>query len=221
MQKLEDVLRELTEKGIYIFPEPLATKDQIKEMIDLQEKKLNPDDGSYEFGRAGRVGSVKSWEGTAVHDVFNSSVLTDLAKNFMVSEMGGPPSFDELFITHDYRCDQGSARNGFLHFDRLSTFKFFMYLTDCDKDSGAFSYVPDTYQLGKELRTKAWKKTGKYGKIKNRLEIDYPDLGYKQEDAVPVEGPAGTLFAFHSDVFHVGGGVKEGLERRVIRHHYR
>ena len=216
---VSEISKTLIEEGIYVFPEPMATPEQIEEMINIQESRLEPDDGSYEFGRSGRLGAITSWNGTAIGDIFNSPVVIDTANDFMVSEMGGTPRFNEFHITHDYRSDQGLARNGHLHFDRLGTFKFFMYLTDCDKDSGAFSYVPGSYQLGKNLRKKAWDKTSDYGGAKNRLEIDYPELGYKAENAVPIEGPAGTMFAFHSDVFHMGGSVSEGKERRVIRFH--
>jgi len=216
---IDDISKTLIDKGIYIFPQPVATPEQIQEMIDIQEKNLGPDDGSYEFGRSGRIGSLNRWGGTAIHDVFAKNVVIETANTFMTEEMGGSPQFNEFHITHDYRSDQGLARNGHLHFDRLGTFKFFMYLTDCDRSSGAFSYIPDSYTLGKELREKAWEETSDYGGAKNRLELDYPDLGYKAKNAVPIEGPAGTLFAFHSDVFHMGGSVDEGKERRVIRFH--
>lgn len=216
---IDDISKTLIDKGIYIFPQPVATPEQIQEMIDIQENNLGPDDGSYEFGRSGRIGSLNRWRGTAIHDVFAKNVVIETANTFMTEEMGGSPQFNEFHITHDYRSDQGLARNGHLHFDRLGTFKFFMYLTDCDRSSGAFSYIPDSYKLGKQLREQAWKETSDYGGAKNRLELDYPDLGYKAKDAVPIEGPAGTLFAFHSDVFHMGGSVDEGKERRVIRFH--
>ena len=218
-QTTSKISEKLIEDGIYIFPEPMATPEQIKKMIDIQEQNLGKDDGSYQFGRAGRLGSLGQWKNTVIEEVFKIPVITETAKDFMTAEMNGPPNFSEIFITHDYRSDQGTARNGYLHFDRLGTFKFFMYLTDCDKDSGAFSYYPGTYQLGKSLRKKEQGRD--YANIKNRLEIDYPELGYKTEDVVPIEGPAGTMFVFHSDVFHMGGSVADGRERRVIRLHYR
>ena len=214
-----DIAEILIDQGIYIFPGVMATPTQIKEMIEVQEKMLGVDDGSYEFGRHGKIGSVDNWQGTAIHEVFGDDMINELANVFMQKEMGGTPGFNDIHITHDYRSDQGLARNGYLHFDRLGTFKFFMYLTDCDKDSGAFSYVPNSYQKGKELRQAEWRRTGDFGQIANRLEVDYPSLGFTSDDAVPIEGPAGTMFAFHSDVFHMGGSVKEGNERRVIRYH--
>ena len=216
-----NVIDKLVSEGIYIFPEPFATQEQVEKIISLTEDKLDPDDGSYEFGRAGRIGPIEDWIGTTVHDIFSRPSLWALASIFMEKEMDTAPFFNELFVTHDYRSDQGLARNGELHFDRIETFKFFMYLTDCDRDSGAFRYVPESYQIGKKLRVEARDNISEYEKIKNRLELAYPKLGYTFADSIPVEGPAGTIIAFHSDVFHVGGHVADGKERRVIRLHLR
>ena len=219
MNDIKHISSELINNGIYIFPAPMANKEQLGDMVEIHKNRLDADDGSYQFGRSGRIGPISSWEGTAIYEVFNNPLVVETANEFMLKEMGGASVFNEIHITHDYRSDQGLARNGYLHFDRLGTFKFFMYLTDCDKDSGAFSYVPGSYKLGKKLRSEAWDQTSAYGGVKNRLELDYPDLGYKSEDAIPIEGPAGTMFAFHSDLFHMGGSVSEFNERRVIRFH--
>lgn len=207
----------LTSDGVYIFPDPFATKKQIKEIIELTENELEEDDGSYKFGRAGRIGSVEKWKGTSIHDVFGSPLIWDIAFNFMKTV----PTFDEIFVTHDYRVDQGLAANGFLHFDKRPTFKFFMYLTDCDEDSGAFRYVPKSYHIGEKLRMESREKTSEYREMKNKLEIDYSELGYTFSDSIPIEGLAGTMFAFHSDVFHMAGRILKGKERRVIRLHLR
>lgn len=215
---IEDIL---TSDGVYVFPKPFATPKQIEEIIRLTETELQENDGSYEFGRAGRIGSVEKWKDTAIYDIFSSSSIWDIAFSFMKNEINTVPNFNEIFVTHDNRSDQGLAANGFLHFDRRPTFKFFMYLTDCDRDSGAFHYVPKTYQIGKKLRTESRNESSDYKDMKNKLEIDYPELGYTAFDSIPIEGPAGTMFAFHSDVFHMGGRISEGNERRVIRLHVR
>ena len=55
--------------------------------------------------------------------------------------------------------------------------------------------------------------------VKNRLELDYPEL-YDPKKLIPVEGKAGTLIVFDSDLFHQGGKInKKGLERIVLRMH--
>ena len=51
--------------------------------------------------------------------------MLEVAQNYM----SHPNLNNELFITHDYKHDNGLARNGYLHFDRTFTFKFLIYLT--------------------------------------------------------------------------------------------
>lgn len=144
---------------------------------------------------------------------------------------------DSIYSTHDYKFDGNIARNGYLHFDRNSSLKFFIYLDDVNKENGAFFIQPNSHKLGKELREKAWgkmipkpndnllKKVVKklFGKnfsvVKNRIELDYPEL-YDSSKLIPVEGKAGTLIVFDSDIFHLGGLIeKKGLERLVLRMH--
>ena len=55
--------------------------------------------------------------------------------------------------------------------------------------------------------------------VKNLIELDYPEL-YDESKLIPVEGKAGTLIVFDSDLFHQGGKInKKGAERIVIRMH--
>ena len=110
-------------------------------------------------------------------------------------------------------------------------------MNDVTKENGAFFIQPNSHKLGKELREKAWGKFiptpndnflkkvllklfGKhFSVVKNRLELDYPEL-YDYSKLIPVEGKAGTLIVFDSDVFHQGGKInKEGEERIVLRMH--
>ena len=145
--------------------------------------------------------------------------------------------FSSIYSTHDYKFDGSIGRNGYLHFDRNVSLKYFLYLNDVTKENGAFFIQPNSHKLGKELREKAWGKFiptpndnlikkvvlklfGKhFSVVKNRLELDYPEL-YDSSKLIPVEGKAGTLIVFDSDVFHQGGKInKKGLERIVLRMH--
>ena len=124
----------------------------------------------------------------------------------------------EVFITHDYKHDNGLARNGFLHFDRIHTFKYFIYLSDVNENCGPFSIVPKSHTKGKQLRGKT---SGQYQEQKNRILLDYPELGYTNNDVVQILGNAGDLMIFDTDTFHMGGAVKKGNERLIIRGHTR
>ena len=214
----EEILEEINERGIFIFDEPFLDTKKIKEIRYLASteflKNLNSD---YKFGRSARIGNYEGWQNTAVHELFSKKLIWDIANKFY----GEDPKFNEIFLTHDYINTEGLARNGWLHYDRIPTLKFFMYLTDCDSRSGAFRYVPGSYEVGKRLRETSILESNNYENIKNRLEVDYPDLGYTKHDTAAVEGPAGTMFIFHSDLFHCGGLVEDGFSREIIRMHVR
>ena len=214
---IEEIVSELNESGFYKFQTPFVNKSDVEDLRFLLKPHLEKADDEYLFGKAARVGPYQAWRPTPVYSLFSSPVIQGIAEGFYKKT----PSFNEIFATHEFRNDRGLERNGFLHFDRIPTLKFFLYLTPVDRNCGAFNYVPGSYKLGTQLRTASNAETDEYGKIKNRLEIDFPDLGYTKKNAVPVEGDAGTMFIFHSDLFHYGGTIEEGREREIMRLHVR
>ena len=127
--------------------------------------------------------------------------------------------FNTLYVTHDYRTDRGPARNGFLHFDRNWAFKCMLYLNDVGQHCGSFSIVPGSMQLGRSLRKKAWQQESQYADVKNRIEIDYPELELNRNDGRPIYGKAGTLIIFDSDILHFGGFTEPNYERWLVRSH--
>ena len=52
--------------------------------------------------------------------------------------------------------------------------------------------------------------------VKNRLELDYPQL-YEPNKLIPVEGKAGTLIVFDSDIFHQGGKINIKDKERIVK----
>ena len=209
-----DVIKTVKEVGLYIYPD-LVDKE-IVEKIKSQTLSILDERGDkdYKFGTAINMGGLNEQQG-AIREFFDTPAFNGAAMQY------GCTQARAVMATHDYQNDNGTERNGFLHFDRTHTFKFFLYLTDCDESSGAFKYVPGSRQLGETLRTQATiDADGDYKTIANRLEIDYVDLNYTAEDAKVLEGKAGTLFAFDTDTFHMGGIVQDGKERVVIRSHY-
>jgi hypothetical protein len=97
-----------------------------------------------------------------------------------------------------------------LHFDVQRSLKFFIYLTDTTEENGAFFCVPGSNQKTAAIR----KKYGSEISYDNRHLSRTASIGDK--DALPIEGPAGTLIIFDTDVFHKAGFVSKG-ERRVMR----
>jgi hypothetical protein len=217
LEPATQVIKTLKEDGFYQFQSPILTVGELDNIIQIQEQVFKPNDDSYQFGKAARIGPKENWTQTPIYSAFNHPTVNEIALQFF----GTQPSFNEIFFTHDYKNNQGLARNGHLHFDRIPTLKFFVYLSDVDESSGPFRYVPGSYKLGKRLRVEANSSTNVYEKIPNRLEIDYPELEYTADNTVPVTGPAGTMFVFHSDLFHMGGEVEGSGFRRIMRIHLR
>ena len=110
-------------------------------------------------------------------------------------------------------------------------------MNDVTKENGTFFIQPNSHKSGKKLRQKAWDNSipkpndsflkkiiinllsKSFKEVKNRIELDYPEL-YDESKLIPVEGKAGTLIVFDSDIFHQGGKInKKGVERIVLRMH--
>jgi hypothetical protein len=101
-----------------------------------------------------------------------------------------------------------------MHFDVLPTFKFFIYLTDTTRENGAFACVPGSQKISSEIR----EKIGKEISFEQR-EITR-QIPFRENEVLHVEGKAGTLIIFTTEVFHRAGKVSKG-ERRVMRGHNR
>lgn len=118
----------------------------------------------------------------------------------------------EIYVMHELPGTQHIAQD--LHFDVKKTLKFFLYLNDVTEANGAFSCVPGSHNESEKIR-------GHYGN-----EISYENrhltrqLDYKDHEVIPIEGKAGDLIIFDTDVWHRAGIVKEG-ERKVMRGHTR
>ncbi|MEM6903140.1 MAG: phytanoyl-CoA dioxygenase family protein [Pseudomonadota bacterium] len=99
-----------------------------------------------------------------------------------------------------------------LHFDKREVFKFFIYLTDTTAENGAMRVAPGTVEANRALRQNAMASGVPLQQINNVIdEQAVPSL--------PIEGPAGTMFIFTTDVAHGAGAVAPGQSRRIMRGH--
>ena len=232
---LVDKLNILRDEGIFKIDSFLGIEEvkKLKKEVLNYHKKYGKD---YPFGSNYAILNPEKLTG---NNEQKKVFLKPWIKKLFISYNKGISKgfFSGIYSTHDYKFDGSIGRNGYLHFDRNFSLKFFLYLNDVNEENGAFFIQPNSHLLGKELRQKAWGKLvptpndslfkkisikffGKaYKDIKNRIEIDYPEL-YQPEKLIPVEGKAGTLIVFDSDIFHQGGKVtKKGAERIVLRMH--
>lgn len=225
----------IRENGIFKIESYLSSSEifELKEEVLEYHKTLGD---PYPFGSTYAINDPKHLPNESLQkNVFSKPWMKELFLTYNNKISKG--FFSSIYSTHDYKFDGSIGRNGYLHFDRNVSLKYFLYLNDVTKENGAFYIQPNSHKLGKELREKAWggfiptpndnllkkvllKLFGKhFSVIKNRIELDYPEI-YDSKKLIPVEGKAGTLIVFDSDVFHQGGKInKKGLERIVLRMH--
>ena len=215
---IEKVYSDIQQNGFSVVENFLEDVTSVKNEV---VKMLNniEDDSSYKFGKAHRIQQSQESlaQNPSIYKAFGQPWIYELAKNYLNNDN----LYSEIFVSNEYRNDQGLEANGYLHFDKFHTFKYMLYLTDSDQSSGAFSCIPDTHIDGRFLRQSAWKQTSVHRDIKNKPLNDYKDgCGYTEEDIVSIAGKAGTLIVFDTDLFHFGGRVEEGKERLLIRLHF-
>ena len=212
---IREMYKVALDDGVFIIPNYLEGEELVnfqKEVIN----EINTKAGNYEFGRNLRGGKLKSYpKDKLISQIFSASWMYEL---YLKITGGVDKGYGvSVYGNHDFKVNNGLARNGWLHFDRNTCWKYFIYLSDIDKSSGAFSIVPKSHKLGEKLHKTAWNENSDYGGVKNRIELDYPEL-LKDLNVVPIEEKAGTLIAFNTDCFHKGGVIlEEGKERIVIR----
>lgn len=219
----KDIVNRVKEDGICIFEGNGFTEQQLSYFTSALDIK-SEEHSDYKFGKAYNTGNIHNWVGTPIWDFANSPLVIGFIEHYFNRQVT-----TDLFLTHEYKNNEGLDRNGFLHFDRINCVKFFIYLTDCDEESGPFHFVPGSHTTGKKLREQGSlayaddfiSNKKDYDEKKNRLEVDFPELGYKASDAVPITGKAGTMFIFDTDLFHFGGKIANGKERKVMRLHFR
>ncbi len=139
----------------------------------------------------------------------DSHFMRDIATRFL----GNRCAFNNQFLL-TRETEAGVPITG-LHFDRLHTLKFFIYLLDTTRANGAFECVPASHKLTARIRA--------YHLRRGVRLLDLPnfDVPSVLEAPTAIEGKAGTLLVFTTDLFHRGGVIQEGNERWVLRAHSR
>lgn len=207
---LNNTLSILKEDGCFVVENSLSGSD----LKDLKQEVLTrcSSGKDYEFGKLYRGSSINTYsKNNPIYKFFSQQWMKDLTEAYTNQPFG-----QSIIATHDYINTNNWARQGWLHFDRQKSFKFFLYLTDVDTTCGALHLSPGSIIEGETLNKKL-NQNGEY-ESKRRLEISYPKL-IEQYPPEAIEAPAGTLIVFDTDTFHKGGVVDEGKQRLIIRMH--
>ncbi len=216
-EQLEQVLQAtLEEYGIAVIPEyynaevvdQLSTEFQTV-LSSTTNAFIAPFD--YSMGKGAKVLWHKVEEGQlpATCKTFGDPFMNDIAKTYLKDAF---KLNEEIYVVKDVVGSKHHAND--LHFDISRSFKFFIYLKDTTSTNGAFDCVPGSHKITLQLREK-------YGaNLSYETRELSRDLPVKEGDTIAIEGKAGTLIIFDTDVFHRAGTVSEG-ERWVMRGHNR
>lgn len=178
-----------------------------QEQIDISNSLMT--DYGYKIGR-----KYVSNNPAELPNELKQLICTKEIKDFFDYISGTDLACRDVMLTHEFKHDI-MERNKWLHFDRWRTLKAMVYLTDVVDGCGPFSVVPKTHKKAAPIRRKF--KNLPYENRLNRIELDYPEL---MQEPIGLFGKAGTLILFDSDVFHLGGNISEGNERKLIRSHW-
>lgn len=147
----------------------------------------------------------------ATAEVFSSDLMRDISTSYLGTDTIGLNH--QIYVNLNHETDSPVDQLPFLpHFDKISTFKFFVYLTDTTAQNGAMGVVPGSQFNNRKLRSDALEEFGNNNAIPNVM---------KGDTLLPVEGKAGTMFIFDTDVTHAAGFVQKDQQRRIMRGHTR
>ena len=210
ISNLNSVLTNLKSDGVCVIDD-YTKGDELSNLREEVVRLCETRGEIYEFGKNYRGSNLLSHKTHAPHifNAFDKSWMKELNKNYQNQRF-----CENIFGTHDYKVStNGSAANGWLHFDKRITLKFLIYLTHVNRSNGVFYCSPGSHLVTPQLR-----KEIKDYKKERRLKLNFPTI-VEQYPPEPVIGKAGTLIVFDTDVFHLGGKVEDGKERVVIRGH--
>jgi Phytanoyl-CoA dioxygenase (PhyH) len=144
-------------------------------------------------------------------EVFARQIMRDVSVHYLdTSDIG---LNHQIYVNLNRGTDAPVTQLPFLpHFDKISTLKFFVYLTDTTKESGAMGADIGSHHANRITRDEALARDGKTVAVENLV----PDA-----KMTSIDGPAGTMFIFDTDVTHAAGFVRKGNVRRIMRGHTR
>ena len=205
----------LQRHGIVVMPSFLGgtALDAVRNEAErlLADEKVGVIERDYHVGRS--IAVYRERWAPERYPALATLMETPLMREVASGYMGHRCSFNHhFFVTRETTANEPITD---LHYDRLPTLKFFIYLLDTDRANGAFECVPGSQRIVQEIRD--------YHLRRGVRIVDLPNFAAPAwlGNPVPIEGAAGTMIIFTTDVFHQGGVVSPGRERWVVRAHTR
>ncbi len=212
----QNILSLLDQYGVLILTDFLS-QEELSPLIKEYESILKMDDEAispinYPQGIAKRIEFSKLNK-----DKFPNTCKTfnqDFMRKVSNSYLGSKNHFNhEIYVAKDEHEEHNALNE--MHYDKLSTLKFFLYLNDIDKSNGAFEAVPSSHKISQEIM-EFYRKRGK--RIKNLPNRSLPK---ELSEGVAMEAKAGSLIIFTTDTYHRAGRVEKGKHRMIMRGHCR
>lgn len=141
----------------------------------------------------------------ASYEFFDDTFMQRITELYMGK---GYIANEKIFVVKDIVGSKHHAND--LHFDVQKTLKFFLYIKDTTEANGAFRCVPGTHKITEDIRKKNAGKISYDNREFSRM------LPYGTESTISVDGKAGSLIIFDTDVFHQTGTVTS-YERWAMR----
>ena len=210
------IISKLRKFGVLLIDDFVSRQDPESLKVEFEEIHSCKEDWSlnteYSKGRCCRVNRIKmnSNNFPTTANVFGSKWMEKISNTYLGNES---VLNHDIFLVHDVPESLHVAQD--LHYDKIPTLKFFIYLTDTTSENGSFYCVPGSHKYTKKLQDKNRKEL----KTPDRSETRFVPLEFESKQ-IPLEGKAGTLIIFDTDVFHRAGKIQKG-ERFVMRGHSR
>lgn len=181
-----------------------------KDFISLMSEQPNNqwlENRPYSLGKAVFLTRNKEMEKhlPTTFDFFNNRKMQEIVDHYLGNDY---TANQKIFVVKDIVGTSHHAND--LHFDVQRTLKFFLYLTDTSEINGAFRCVLGSHKAAEKIRKE------NPGKISYENREFSRQLPYGPEHTVSVDGKAGSLIIFDTNVFHQAGKVSNG-ERWVMR----
>ena len=118
----------------------------------------------------------------------------------------------EIFLHSSFSTRNPPA--GELHYDKLKTLKFWLYLNDVCEENGAMKILERSHNKGEKLREmNNYIADGRFGY--NKIN------GYEAYKLRSLDGKKGSIVIHNTDCWHKAGKILEGRSRHIIRAHSR
>ena len=140
----------------------------------------------------------------AIASVFLDSTFEAIAAEVLATDF---TFHDRIALTHEFHPTAITD----IHFDMKKSLKCLLYLVDTDHTNGAFSFATGTHIENSRYRSSF---LNQGGQLRDLLNVA------AKTESIPLHSicaAAGTVIIFDTDVFHQGGTVEPGRERRVMR----